>query len=133
MRDPLVMHSNYRNSTIIKPCFNPKPDMKRFMAFERGSMDATLAAAAGEDPALLAELRAVFADSARRQVDLLRRARCDGNWRVAAQRLQGLAASFHAEELEELADEALGAVPGEPGVLRRMDALIDDFAPSTAG
>ncbi len=99
------------------------------MAFERGALDATLAAAAGEDPALMAELRAAFAESARRQVDLLRRARCDGNWRVAAQRLQGLAASFHASELEELAEEALAAVPGEPGVLRRINALLDDFAP----
>lgn len=102
------------------------------MAFERGSLDATLAAAAGQDPALIAELRAAFAESARRQVDLLRRARCDGNWRVAAQRLQGLAASFHAAELEELAEEALGAVPGEPGVLRRIEALLDDFAPAIA-
>ena len=132
MRDPCVMASNYRKMAIIKPCFNLKPDMERFMAFERGAMDATLAAAAGEDPALMAELRAVFADSARRQIDLLRRARCDGNWRVAAQRLQGLAASFHAEELEELAEEALGAVPGEPGVLRRIEGLINDFSPKSA-
>ena len=103
------------------------------MAFERGALDATLAAAAGTDPALMAELRSVFAESARRQVDLLRRARCDGNWRVAAQRLQGLAASFHAIELEELAEEALAAVPGEPGVLRRIDALLEDFkTPSTS-
>ena len=126
------MRTNYRKTAIIKPCFNPKPDMKRLMAFERGALDATLAAAAGTDPALMAELRSVFAESARRQVDLLRRARCDGNWRVAAQRLQGLAASFHAIELEELAEEALAAVPGEPGVLRRIDALLEDFKTPSA-
>ncbi len=101
------------------------------MAFERGAMDSTLAAAAGEDPALMAELRLAFAQSARRQVDLLRRARCDGNWRVAAQRLQGLAASFHAAELEVLAEEALEAVPGEPGVLRRIESLLDEVLPTS--
>lgn len=121
------MELNYRKTEIIKPCFNPKSDMKHTMAFERGALDANLAAAAGADPELMAELRAAFAESARRQVDLLRRARCDGNWRVAAQRLQGLAASFHATELEGLAEEALAAVPGEPGVLRRIEGLLNEF------
>ena len=66
------------------------------MAFSNGHLDATFAAAAGEDAELFAELRAVFAESLNRQIDLLRRARCDGNWAVAAMRLKGLGASFHA-------------------------------------
>jgi len=98
------------------------------MAYESGALDATLAAAAGDDPALLAELRQAFSDSLSRQVDLLRRARCDGNWQVAALRLKGLAASFHAEPLIELAEEALEGVPGEPGVVRRLQAFVDEFA-----
>lgn len=98
------------------------------MAYEAGALDATLAAAAGEDPALFAELRAAFADSLARQVDLLRRSRCDGNWQVAAMRLKGLAASFHAEQLIALAEEALECAPGEPGVVRRLQAFLDDFA-----
>ena len=98
------------------------------MAFESGALDATLAAAAGEDPALFAELRSVFAESVARQVDLLRRARCDGNWQVAALRLRGLAASFHAEALIALADEALDGAPGEPGVVRRLQAFLDEFS-----
>ena len=44
------------------------------MAYESGSLDATLAAAAGEDIALLAELRCALVESAERQLDLLRRA-----------------------------------------------------------
>jgi HPt (histidine-containing phosphotransfer) domain-containing protein len=100
------------------------------MAYEAGALDATLAAAAGEDQALFAELRQAFAESLARQIDLLRRARCDGNWQVAALRLKGLAASFYAEPLIELADEALAAVPGEPGVVRRLQSFLDEF---TAG
>lgn len=98
------------------------------MAYESGALDATLAAAAGEDAALFAELRLAFIESVARQVDLLRRSRCDGNWHVAAMRLKGLAASFHAESLLLLAEEALDAAPGEPGVVRRLQAFLDDFA-----
>jgi HPt (histidine-containing phosphotransfer) domain-containing protein len=98
------------------------------MAYESGALDATIAAAAGEDAALFAELRLAFIESVARQVDLLGRARCDGNWHVAAMRLKGLAASFHAEALLALAEEALDAAPGEPGVVRRLQAFLDDFA-----
>jgi HPt (histidine-containing phosphotransfer) domain-containing protein len=97
------------------------------MAHDAGDFDATLAAAAGEDPALLRELRAAFVDSLTQQVDLLRRARCDGNWEVAAMRLKGLGASFHASELVRLAEQALEGAPGEPGVLRRLDRLCAEF------
>ena len=93
-----------------------------------GDFDATLAAAAGEDAALLAELRSAFVESLTQQIDLLRRSRCDGNWEVAAQRLKGLGASFHAPELVRLADLALDGAPGEPGVLRKLDRLLADFA-----
>jgi hypothetical protein len=98
------------------------------MAYLSGDLDATLAAAAGEDAALFAELRAAFIESLERQIDLLRRARCDGNWQVAAMRLRGLAASFHAEPLLALADEALDCAPGEPGVVRRLQAFLDEFS-----
>src|SRR5688572_2064317 len=97
------------------------------MVQQAGEFDATLAAAAGEDLALLGELRAAFVDSLTQQVDLLRRARCDGNWEVAAMRLRGLGASFHAPELVRLAEIALDGAPGEPGVLRKLDRLRAEF------
>ena len=97
------------------------------MAYESGALDATLAAAAGDDPQLLAELRRAFVDSLARQVDLLGRSRCDGNWQMAAMRLKGLAASFHAEPLTELAELALDAAPGDPVIVRRLQKLLDDF------
>jgi hypothetical protein len=98
------------------------------MAFATGDFDATIAAAAGEDAALFAELRAAFAESLVRQIDLLRRARCDGNWRVAAMRLRGLGASFHAPDLVHLADEALDGAPGEPVVIRKLERFAGEFA-----
>ncbi len=99
----------------------------RTMMYENGTFDTTLAAAAGDDPVLLAELRAAFMESIERQIDLLKRARCDGNWEVAAMRLKSLAASFHATEIIELADEAITAAPGEPIILRKLDTFLDQF------
>ncbi len=98
------------------------------MVYQSGALDATLTAAAGDDPALFAELRAAFIESLARQIDLLRRSRCDGNWHMAAMRLKGLAASFNAEPLIRLADQAIEAAPGEPGVVRRLQTFLDEFA-----
>ncbi|MFC0589231.1 Hpt domain-containing protein [Novosphingobium aquiterrae] len=98
------------------------------MAYEAGALDATLAAAAGDDPALFSELRQAFIDSLSQQVDLLRRSRCDGNWQIAALRLKGLAASFHAEALIDMAEEALQAAPGEPTVVRRIQTFLDEYS-----
>lgn len=97
------------------------------MAYESGALDATLAAAAGDDSALLAELRAAFVESLDRQLDLLKRSRCDGNWQVAAMRLKGLAASFHADQLQVLAEEALETAPGDPRIVRRIEAFRAQF------
>ncbi|MYL96844.1 Hpt domain-containing protein [Novosphingobium sp. FGD1] len=98
------------------------------MAYEAGALEATLAAAAGGDPLLMAELRQAFVDSVARQVDLLERSRCDGNWIVAAMRLKGLAASFHSDRLRILAERALSAAPGEPTALRDLRAYLAEFS-----
>lgn len=98
------------------------------MAYEAGALEATLTAASGGDPELFAELRASYVESVERQVDLLARARCDGNWVLAAMRLKGLAASFHAVKLLTLAEEALESAPGEPGVVRRLKAYLAEFS-----
>ena len=98
------------------------------MAYESGALDATIAAAAGDDSALMSELRGVFLDSAEKQLDLLKRSRCDGNWNVAAMRLKGLAASFHAEDLLMAADNALCSAPGEPAAIRDIETVLARFA-----
>ncbi|GLK45062.1 MULTISPECIES: Hpt domain-containing protein [Novosphingobium] len=98
------------------------------MAYEAGALEATLAAAAGGDPVLIAELRAAYIEGVGRQVDLLERARCDGNWVIAATRLKGLAASFHSMRLLEMAQDALDAAPGEPTVVRRLKSYLTEFS-----
>jgi HPt (histidine-containing phosphotransfer) domain-containing protein len=98
------------------------------MAYEAGALETTLAAAAGGDPVLMAELRQAFVQSVARQVDLLERSRCDGNWVVAAMRLKGLAASFHSDRLLDLAEQALDAAPGEPTAVRGLKAYLSEFS-----
>lgn len=98
------------------------------MVYDPGALNASLAAALGNDFELMAELRIAFVEGAARQHDLMGRARCDANWEVAASRLKSLAASFGALGLMALADEALAGAPGDPVILRRIGAAIEDFA-----
>lgn len=94
------------------------------MSFDYGALDAALTAAVGDDQSLIAELRTAFLESANRQVDLLRRSRCDANWEYAAWRLKGLAASFGATNLLDLADEAASSAPGDPVIIRKLERAI---------
>ena len=98
------------------------------MVYDPGALNASLAAAVGSDLSLMAELRAAFVESAERQLDLMVRSRCDANWELAASRLKSLAASFGAVGLMALADEALDGAPGDPVVLRKVAAAVEDFA-----
>ncbi len=97
------------------------------MSVDYGAFDTALKAAAGEDAVLAAELRASFVESARRQISLLSRSRCDANWQYSSWRLKGLAASFGATRLIELADEAGNGAPGDPVVLRKLEAAISEI------
>ncbi|MDB5672854.1 MAG: Hpt protein [Alphaproteobacteria bacterium] len=97
------------------------------MVYDPGALNASLAAAVGGDLDLLAELRGAFVESAARQADLMSRSRCDANWHLAASRMKSLAASFGATGLMALADEALDGAPGDPVVLRKLNAAIEDF------
>jgi hypothetical protein len=97
------------------------------MLYDPGSLDFTLAAAVGENSVLIAELRDAFLESANRHWAALQGARCDGNWQVAAGRLQSLAASFGALELMQLAGDALAGAPGDPVVARAIGEAIAEF------
>ncbi|WP_188236429.1 Hpt domain-containing protein [Sphingopyxis sp. LK2115] len=97
------------------------------MSFDSGPLDRYLNAACGDDPAMAADLRAAFTASARDLADLLRRARCDANWEMAALRLKGLAATFGIVPLIELAEEAIAGAPGDPAVLRAINRVIDEI------
>lgn len=94
------------------------------MAYEIGVLDASLAAAVGNDPSLVRELRAALFEGASHYADLLSRSRCDANWIMTAHRLKGLAASFGALQLIEVADLALQSAPGDPVALRAINRAV---------
>ena len=100
------------------------------MVYDPGALNASLAAAVGNDLALMAELREAFVEGVARQLDLMGRARCDANWELSASRLKSLAASFGAVGMMALADEALDGAPGDPVVLRKLNLAVEDFASS---
>lgn len=97
------------------------------MVFDPGALNASLAAAVGSDRELMAELKLAFTDSVARQLDLLGRSRCDANWELAAARLKSIAASFGANGLIALAEEALAGAPGDPVVQRKIAAILAEF------
>lgn len=98
------------------------------MAYEIAALDASLAAAVGNDPSLVQELRTALIDGACHYADLLSRSRCDANWITTAHRLKGLAASFGAIPLIEAAELVLESAPGDPVALRRVSRAIQLIA-----
>jgi HPt (histidine-containing phosphotransfer) domain-containing protein len=95
------------------------------MAYDPGAIDATLAAAVGDDAGLIAELRGAFHDSAERALAALADAKGDAAWREAAWRLKGLAASFGAVRLMALAADAADHDAGDPDMLRRLRRAVE--------
>jgi HPt (histidine-containing phosphotransfer) domain-containing protein len=97
------------------------------MSADYGAFDTALKAATGDDAALALELRGSFVESARRQLSLLSRSRCDANWQYTSWRLKGLAASFGATLLIKLAQEAGDGAPGDPVILRKLEASVAEI------
>lgn len=95
------------------------------MAYDPGAIDATLAAAVGDDPALIAELREVFLDSAKAGVTALTRAEGAAQWIDHALRLKGLAASFGAVRLMALAGDVANAPAGDAEMLRKLRRAVE--------
>lgn len=97
------------------------------MAYDPGALDKTLAAAVGDDQALICELRSAFFESAQRQTAALHAAVNDQQWQTAAWRLKGLAASFGVIDLMGLASEAAEGKPFSREILRRIDKAFAAF------
>ncbi|MDO7841142.1 Hpt domain-containing protein [Sphingomonas immobilis] len=95
------------------------------MAYDPGAIDATLAAALGDQPELIAELRFAFMESAGRALDALEGAQDAAAWRAAANRLKGLAASFGAIRLMAIAGEAAEVEPGDAAMIRRLRRAVE--------
>ncbi|MGN6690580.1 MAG: Hpt domain-containing protein [Sphingopyxis sp.] len=98
------------------------------MSFDSGPLDRYISAAVGDDPAVARDLRTSFASGARELSDLMRRARCDANWVMAAERLKSLAATFGLIPLIQMAEAAIEGAPGDPAILRDINAAIDSIA-----
>lgn len=90
------------------------------MSFEQ-ALSTSLAAAVGDDQALVAELHGAFLDSAARHVDAMRRAGSDADWREAGLRLKGLAASFGATVLMAVASHAAECRRGDARALADVE------------
>lgn len=95
------------------------------MAYDPGAIDATLAAAVGDEPALIAELREAFLDGVQRCLEAMKSAESPDAWAAAALRLKGLAASFGAVRLMALAAEAATGQAHDGAVLRRLHRAVD--------
>lgn len=93
------------------------------MAYDPGAIDAALAAAVGDEPALIAELRLAFVESAQRALAGLEEASDRDEWRAAASRLKGLAASFGAVRLMALAGQAAD-MPLDPMILAKLKRAV---------
>ncbi len=89
------------------------------MAYDPGAIDAALAAAVGDEPALIAELRLAFVESAQRALAALEASTGRDDWREASARLKGLAASFGAIRLMALAAEA-AELPHDAALLAKL-------------
>lgn len=97
------------------------------MVYDPGALHVALAAAVGDDPQLIAELRGVFLESATALVKQLKRTRIDTEWQMAAIRLHGLAASFGAVALMEAAAAASDGIACDPVSIRAIDEAIAAF------
>ncbi|WP_033919921.1 hypothetical protein [Sphingomonas sp. 37zxx] len=95
------------------------------MAYDPGAIDATLAAAVGDEPALIAELREAFLDSTQRALAALTLAETGDAWTAGAWRLKGLAASFGAVRLMAVADEAAAMPAGDLAMLRKLKRAVE--------
>ena len=94
------------------------------MAYDPGAIEATLAAAVGDDPGLIAELRIALVDSAERALAQMEAADTGDAWGAAAWRLRGLAASFGAVRLMALATEAATAGAPDPVLLGKLKRVV---------
>jgi HPt (histidine-containing phosphotransfer) domain-containing protein len=97
------------------------------MAYDPGALETALAAAVGDDPALIVELRRAFLDSAAIHIDAMRRAASPSDWQDAAYRLKGLAASFGATALMDAAERAAEDDGSGPASLRLVERALARF------
>lgn len=96
-----------------------------WMAYDPGAIDATLAAAVGDDPGLIVELRIALVESAESALAAMAVADDPEAWSAAAWRLRGLAASFGAVRLMALASEAATASGPDAALMTKLKRAVE--------
>ena len=94
------------------------------MAYDPGALEATLAAVAGEQTTLIAELRDAFFDSADGHVAAMKTATAQAVWDQAALRLRSLAASFGLQRMIDAARDATSAPCGDAKAMQRIERAL---------
>ncbi|RVT92439.1 Hpt domain-containing protein [Sphingomonas crocodyli] len=97
------------------------------MSYMPQDLDRLLAEAVGASPHILASLRADFLGSALAQLAALETAETVENWRDAAHKLQGLAASFGLTDLMWLAAATARAKPS-PALIAPIRAMLTELS-----
>ncbi len=90
------------------------------MSRPTGSLTDAIAAAVGDSPILIEELRHAFVEALERQLAALEKATTAEAWANAAHRLRGLAASFGADSVMDAAADAVHCRPGDRQVIARI-------------
>ncbi|HIV78973.1 Hpt domain-containing protein [Sphingomonas yabuuchiae] len=94
------------------------------MTYEHGTIDSALAAVAGDEPAVIQDLRRAFVEGVTRATEAMHMAEDAGEWREAALRLKGLAASVNALPLMTLAAQAAERDGPDPQLLDRIGEQV---------
>ncbi|MDQ1156683.1 HPt (histidine-containing phosphotransfer) domain-containing protein [Sphingomonas sp. SORGH_AS 950] len=94
------------------------------MTYEHGTIDSALAAVAGDEPAVIQDLRRAFVDGVNHAVETLHAAEGGQEWREAALRLKGLAASVNALPLMTLAAQAATRDAPDAELLVRIGEVV---------
>lgn len=103
------------------------------MAYDPGALEATLAAVAGEQSSLIAELRAAFFDSADAYLATMRTAAAQPVRDQAAQRLRSLAASFGLQRVMDAARDAMDTPFGDARAVQRIERALAAIRPASSG
>ncbi|MET4897628.1 Hpt domain-containing protein [Sphingomonadaceae bacterium jetA1] len=94
------------------------------MTYEHGTIDAALAAVAGDEPAVIQDLRMAFIEGVTRALEAMHGAEDGQSWRESALRMKGLAASVSALPLMTLATQAAERDGPDSELLDRIGQVV---------
>ena len=100
------------------------------MAYDPGALEATLAAVAGEQSSLIAELRDAFFASADAHIAAMKTATAQAVWAQSTGRLRSLAASFGLNRVMDAARDAADAPCGDAKALQRIERALAALRPA---